>query len=183
MVKVCLQCKGPRFDPWISKIQYPCLENSMDKVAWRTRMSQRVGYKWETLIFTFRTLKTDFIAYNAIHSLAGTILISTFFVTWSSLHVSVFSLLTATPGKMLNRLFFLQQVTCYLHFMVRHYKKKISTSRTELPISWNTRNIKGIKNPQFCDNCFSMHQVRNITDKVFWDKGLLRFSQNQSMGN
>jgi len=41
--RICPQCKRPRFDPWVGKtpgegngnpLQYPCLENSMDKGAW-----------------------------------------------------------------------------------------------------------------------------------------------------
>ena len=42
--RVCLQCRRPRFDPWVKKIpwrrerqplQYSCLENAMDRAAWR----------------------------------------------------------------------------------------------------------------------------------------------------
>ena len=45
MVNLCLQCGRPGFDPWVRKIpgegngnplQYPCLENPMDGVAWYT---------------------------------------------------------------------------------------------------------------------------------------------------
>ena len=54
MVKICLQCRKPRFNPWVRKIfwrrewlltavffpdgyllQYSCLENSMDRGAWQ----------------------------------------------------------------------------------------------------------------------------------------------------
>ena len=42
--RVSLQCKRPRFDPWVLKIpgerngyplQYSCLENSIDRGAWQ----------------------------------------------------------------------------------------------------------------------------------------------------
>ena len=44
MVKNRLQCRRPEFNPWVGKIlgegngyplQYSCLENSMDRGAWR----------------------------------------------------------------------------------------------------------------------------------------------------
>ena len=69
MVKICLQCRKPRFNPWVRKIfwrrewlltavffpdgyllQYSCLENSMDRGAWQATVhgvakSQRLN-KW-----------------------------------------------------------------------------------------------------------------------------------------
>ena len=42
--EICLQCRRPRFNPWVGKIpgggngnslQHSCLENSMDRGAWR----------------------------------------------------------------------------------------------------------------------------------------------------
>ena len=44
MVKICLECRRTRFSPWVRKIpwrrkwqplQYSCLENPMDRGAWR----------------------------------------------------------------------------------------------------------------------------------------------------
>ena len=49
---ICLQCSQPRFDPWVEKIpwtrecyplQYFCLENSMDRGAWRAPWGCRFG--------------------------------------------------------------------------------------------------------------------------------------------
>ena len=54
---VYLQCRRPRFNPWVGKIpgrrkwQYSCLENSMDRgtrQATKSMGSQRVGYNWVT---------------------------------------------------------------------------------------------------------------------------------------
>ena len=35
--RICLQCRRPRFKPWVRKIplQYSCLQNSMNRRAWR----------------------------------------------------------------------------------------------------------------------------------------------------
>ena len=42
--RVCLQCRGPGFDPWVRKVHwrrkwqptiYPCLENLMDRGIWQ----------------------------------------------------------------------------------------------------------------------------------------------------
>ena len=35
-------------------LQYPCLENSMDRGAWQATGSQRVGHDWGTNHFTFK---------------------------------------------------------------------------------------------------------------------------------
>jgi len=43
VLRICLQCRRPRFDPWAGKLsvegngdalQYSCLENSMERGAW-----------------------------------------------------------------------------------------------------------------------------------------------------
>ena len=42
---ICLQCRRPKFDPWVRKIpwrsewlQYSCLENSMHRGAWQDKV-------------------------------------------------------------------------------------------------------------------------------------------------
>ena len=55
MVKICLQCRKPRFNPWVRKIpwrkarqllQYSCRENYMDRGAQKLQAtaSQRVDH-------------------------------------------------------------------------------------------------------------------------------------------
>ena len=49
--KICLQYGQPRFNTWVGKssyrrqwlLQYPCLENSIDRGTWQSMRSQRVG--------------------------------------------------------------------------------------------------------------------------------------------
>ena len=62
-----LQCRRPRFDPWIGKIpgggngnrvQYSCLENPKDRGAWRATVysspwGRSVGHNWVTNTFPF----------------------------------------------------------------------------------------------------------------------------------
>ena len=59
----CSQCRRPGFHPWVEKIpgvgngnqlQYSCLENFMDRGAWRAQFtgSQRVRNDWVTNTFT-----------------------------------------------------------------------------------------------------------------------------------
>ena len=62
MVKICLECRRTRFSPWVRKIpwrrkwqplQYSCLENPMDRGAWRAIVHRipRVRHDWATLLY------------------------------------------------------------------------------------------------------------------------------------
>ena len=71
LVKNLLQCRRPRFDPWVRKIswrreghplQYSGLENSTNRVTWQLQSmeSQRVGHNWATFTFTLLNEKPIF---------------------------------------------------------------------------------------------------------------------------
>ena len=57
-------------------LQYSCLENSMDRGAWQSMRSQRVGHNWATNTFTFTLLNNIMLvlqnSYNAICCHHGT---------------------------------------------------------------------------------------------------------------
>ena len=55
-LRICLQCKRPRFNPWLGKIpwrrdppQYSCLENFMDRGAWQATV-HGVTKSWTDLL-------------------------------------------------------------------------------------------------------------------------------------
>ena len=61
-LSVCLQCRRPRFDPWVRKIpgegngnplQYPCLENPMDGGAWEVTVHGVTKSRTQLNDFTF----------------------------------------------------------------------------------------------------------------------------------
>ena len=56
-LRICLKCRRPGFNPWVGKIpgggngnplQYSCLENSMDRGAWRATVHGVAKSRWVT---------------------------------------------------------------------------------------------------------------------------------------
>ena len=59
--RVCLQCRRPKFDPWLGRspeegnhnpLQYSCLENPMDRGAWRATVHRVTKSQTELRDFT-----------------------------------------------------------------------------------------------------------------------------------
>ena len=52
-------------------LQYPCLENSMDRGVWQSIRSQRVGHNWATNTFTFTWLNNMLVLQNSCNAICS----------------------------------------------------------------------------------------------------------------
>ena len=82
--RICLQCRRPGFNPWVRKIpwrrhgntlQYPCLENSMDRGAWWASVYE-VANSWHNWVTEHTHTPGDLHACGLWTTLFKTILTS-----------------------------------------------------------------------------------------------------------